>query len=86
MGGVDGSARIGSFRRLASPADVFAYERAHDGERAIVALSFAAEPRVLAFDDAAVASGISTVPGRGLPERTGRVELGPSEGLVLVLS
>jgi alpha-glucosidase len=76
----------GSFRRLASPADVFAYERAHEGERAIVALSFAAEPRALAFDDATVAAGLSTVPGRALPERTGRVELGPSEGLVLVLS
>jgi alpha-glucosidase len=75
----------GTFRRLPAPDDVFAFERSRGGERALVALSFAGEARELGFDDAAVTAGLSTVPGRALPERSGRVALGPSEGLVLVL-
>ncbi|HVH07734.1 MAG TPA: DUF3459 domain-containing protein, partial [Myxococcota bacterium] len=80
------SLHAGSFRRLAAPDGVFAFEREHDGERAIVALSFAGEPRAFDTPDGAVAAGLSTVPGRALPDRSGRVELGASEGLVLVLS
>jgi alpha-glucosidase len=75
----------GSFRRLPAPDDVFAFERRAGSERAVVALSFAGEPREVAFEDAAVAAGLSTAPGRAFPERSGRVALGASEGLVLVL-
>jgi alpha-glucosidase len=75
----------GAFRRLPAPGDVFAYERSHAGERAVVALSFASEAREVDLADAEVAAGLSTLPSRALPGRAARVALGPSEGLVLVL-
>jgi len=79
------SLREGSFRRLEAPPDVLAYERRAGDERALVALSFASEPRELRFEDAPLRRALSTDPGRALPERAGGLRLGPSEGLLLVL-
>ena len=50
-----------------------------------MALSFAAEPREVAFEDAALRKAFSTDPARALPERSGTLRLAPSEGLLLVL-
>jgi alpha-glucosidase len=53
----------GTYRSLDTAPGVFAYERAHDGDRLVVALNFAAEPRPL---PAAAAGGevvLSTHPG-----------------------
>jgi alpha-glucosidase len=84
----------GSFRRLPAPDDVLAYERRAGDRRALVALSFAGEPRELRFEDAPVGRALSTDPGRALsadpgralPDRAGSLVLGPSEGLLLVLA
>jgi alpha-glucosidase len=79
------SLREGSFRRLDAPHDVLAYERRAGGERALVALSFAAEPRELRLEEAPLRRALSTDPARALPGRSGTLQLGPSEGLLLVL-
>jgi len=76
----------GAFRRLEAPEGVLAFERRAGAERALVALSFAGEPREVRFEDAAVARALSTDPGRALPARAGRLVLGPSEGLLLLLA
>jgi alpha-glucosidase len=76
----------GSVRRLEAPEGVLAFERRAGPERALVALSFAGEPREVRFEDAAVARALSTDPGRALPARAGRLALGPGEGLLLLLA
>jgi hypothetical protein len=64
---------------------VLAYERRAGGERALVALSFAAEPREVRLEEAPLRRALSTDPARALPGRSGTLQLGPSEGLLLVL-
>jgi alpha-glucosidase len=77
--------REGSFRRLEAPHDVLAYERRAGEERALVALSFADEPRELTLPDAPLRRALSSEPGRALPVRSGALRLAPDEGLLLVL-
>jgi alpha-glucosidase len=76
----------GSFRRLPAPEGVLAFERRAGSERALVALSFASEPREVAFEDGALARALSTDPERALPKHGGKLTLGPSEGLLLLLA
>ena len=73
----------GTYRRLEAPADVLAFERRCGDDRALVALSFAAETRRVDLPGAAVREGLSTDAARARPATAGRVELGPEEGLVV---
>jgi len=64
---------------------VLAYERRAGGSRALVALNFADAPRRVELPTAAVREGVHTRPGAEPPARTGRLDLGPAEGVVLVV-
>ncbi len=75
----------GSYRALDAPDDVFAYERETDGGRAVVALNFGDEGHRCDLGSGAVLGGLRTERGVPVPERAGRVTLGPAEGIVLVL-
>jgi len=75
----------GSFRALEAPDEVFAYERRADGSRALVALNFADAPRRVELPPGAVGEGLHTRPGAAAPARAGGLELGPAEGVVLVM-
>jgi alpha-glucosidase len=75
----------GRFERLAAPEGVLAYERRAGRSRAQVALNFSGEEREVRLGEGAVRRALSTDPARALPERAGRLALGPSEGLLLVL-
>ena len=64
---------------------MLAYERRAPGSSARVALNFESEPRALDLGGGRVAEVLSTDPARKPPETAGRVELGPSEGIALIL-
>jgi glycosidase len=72
--------------RRGAPKDVFAFERREGAQRAVVALNFGDAPARVSLGRGRVADGIHTRPGAALPERLGRVELGPCEGIVAVLA
>ncbi|MEB2343786.1 MAG: alpha-amylase family glycosyl hydrolase [Deltaproteobacteria bacterium] len=76
----------GRFRALDAPAGVFAYEREHEGERAVVALNFGERPAQVRLGAGRVARGLSTRPGRALPESSRAIALDPVEGWVLALA
>ena len=62
--------------------------RAHATARSarVVALNFGDAPAVVSLGRGRVAEAIHTRAGAALPERLGRVELGPCEGIVVVLA
>jgi glycosidase len=76
----------GSLRRLEAPEGVFAYERDFEGRRALVALNFTGEAREVRLPEAELRRALSTDPARELPARAGVHELGPCEGLVLLVA
>jgi hypothetical protein len=65
---------------------VFAYERAHEGQSAVVALNFGDAPVNVKLGAGRVAGGLSTRHGRALPATTDAVSLAPREGLLLLRS
>jgi alpha-glucosidase len=76
----------GDYRSLSTPEDVFAFERRDRGSRAVVALNFASEPRSLGAGSGRVVGGLHTTPGGKLPSGPEAIELGPYEGVVLLLA
>jgi alpha-glucosidase len=76
--------RRGRFTSLVSPDGVFAFERVHEGQRAAVALNFGAEPAGISLGHGPPARGLRTTFGVPLPADLMGVELGPSEGIVLI--
>jgi len=76
----------GGYAALPAPAGVFAFERRAGRQRARVALNFGDAPATVSLGAGRVADGLHTRPGAALPERLGRVTLGPCEGLVAVLA
>lgn len=75
----------GQWRALDAPDGVFAYERRSGHQVARVALNFGARPARVALGGGDVATGLHTRPGATLPTRADFADLGPAEGLVLVL-
>jgi alpha-glucosidase len=76
----------GSYRRLPAPDGVLAFERRAGPERALVALNFTGEARRVELEPVAVRRALSTDADREPPAHAGAAELGPSEGLLLVLA
>ncbi len=76
----------GSYAALRAPRDVFAFERSSGGQHALVALNFGDAPAIVSLERGRVADYIHTRAGAALPERLGRLELGPCEGIVAVLA
>ena len=76
----------GSYTALRAPRDVFAFERKTAGQRAVVALNFGDVPAAVSLGRGRVAEGIHTRAGAAVPERLGRLELGPCEGIAAVLA
>jgi len=77
--------RSGSYRSLPSPGDVFAYERAAEGERYAVALNFAERARRVALGGTAVIA-LSTEGERTESAVGGGIELAANEGVLARLS
>jgi alpha-glucosidase len=75
----------GAFRALDAPEGVFAYEREHAGQRAVVALNFGDTAVDAELGAARVAGGLSTRHGTALPATVDAVPLEPCEGLVLLV-
>jgi alpha-glucosidase len=75
----------GSWRLLETPPGVLGYERPSEEERALVALNFGAERRRMDLGGGRVVAGLSTRGGAALPARAEAVDLGPCEGLVLLV-
>jgi alpha-glucosidase len=75
----------GSYASLPSPDGVFAYERRSGESVARVALNFSDEPQEPDLGPGSVMAGIRTDRGVSVPEKAGRVLLGPSEAIVLAL-
>jgi glycosidase len=75
----------GRYAPLRAPREVFAFERVHGAERAVVALNFGDLPASVPLGRGKVAAGLHTRAGAALPEQLGRLELGPAEGVVLVV-
>ena len=76
----------GAFRTLDAPEGVFAYERTHEGQRAVVVLNFGDAPVDVKLGAGRVAGGLSTRHGRALPETADAVALAACEGVVLLLA
>jgi hypothetical protein len=73
----------GSFRVLDAPDGVFAFERRHAEQRAVIALNFEDDDVVVSLGDGAPHGGLRTGYGEPLPPSLARVELGPAQGIVL---
>jgi glycosidase len=76
----------GSYAALRAPKDVFAFERSTGRQRVVVALNFGDMPAAVSLGRGRVAEGIHTRAGAAVPERLGRLELGPCEGIAAVLA
>ncbi|MDJ0787269.1 MAG: alpha-amylase family glycosyl hydrolase [Myxococcota bacterium] len=72
----------GSFRRLEAPEGVFAFERLHPEQRAVVALNFGEDPITLDLGGGAPIGGLTTTYGAFLPPDLSSVELTEASGLV----
>jgi alpha-glucosidase len=72
--------RLGSYRTIAAPRGVFAYERAADDERMIVALNFTGGERVAELPRCELV--LSTDEDRAAGERMEGLRVGPNEGVV----
>jgi alpha-glucosidase len=75
----------GSYRTLAAPEGVFAYERRSGESCARVALNFSGEAVRVELGGGTVREGLRSDPDAALPASAGAVELGPSEAIVLVI-
>ncbi len=75
----------GTWRRLAAPDGVLAYERRDGDSRALVALNFTSEPRAGGLPAAQVRGGLRTCHGVTLPSDAAELALEASEGAVLVV-
>ena len=64
---------------------MLAYERTHGESRVRVALNFGDAPCVVDLGREPVLEALRTERGRTASDVSGRLELGPSEGAVLVL-
>ena len=74
--------RLGAYRSLPAPRDVFAFERTAERERVVVALNFADAPREVRLDLVNADLVISTdVRREGVHARS--IHLSPNEGVVL---
>ncbi|MFL5778640.1 MAG: alpha-amylase family glycosyl hydrolase [Chloroflexota bacterium] len=76
----------GTYSPVDAGDDVFAYWRASDGERLLVALNFSARPTSISVEPGTAPGAIelSTDPDRATqPVALGQIELGANEGLVL---
>ncbi|MEN8158696.1 MAG: alpha-amylase family glycosyl hydrolase [Myxococcota bacterium] len=76
----------GDYRRRRAPRDVFAFERRHGRERAVVALNFGDAPATLTLGRGPVREALHTRPDAALPEQLGRITLGPAEGILAITS
>lgn len=79
--------KVGSYRSVHAPEDVFAYLREDRGRRFLIALNFSGEPRKLAGGD--VAAGeivLSTSLDREGERLHGAVEMAPNQGLIVRLT
>ena len=76
----------GAYRARRAPPDVFAFERRDGPARAVVALNFGDVPATVSLGRGRAADGVHTRPGAPLPERLGRVTLGPCEGVALIVA
>jgi glycosidase len=75
----------GAYLARRAPRNVFAFERSAGAQRAVVALNFGDAPASVSLPRGRVAAGVHSRAGAALPERLGRLELGPCEGVVAVL-
>jgi alpha-glucosidase len=75
----------GSYRGLEAPPGVFAFERGHGAQRVRVALNFGDRPQHWSGGAGTVQGGLCTAFGTPLPP-TPEVDLGPAEGVALVVS
>jgi glycosidase len=76
----------GRYEALRAPKPVFAFARARGRQRAVVALNFGDAPATVSLGRGRVADGLHTRAGAALPERLGRITLGPCEGILAVLA
>jgi alpha-glucosidase len=74
----------GSFALRDAPEGVFAFERRHGAQRALVALNFEGEERRLSLGRGAPGHGLTTRHGAPLPRELSEVILAPCEGVVLI--
>ena len=75
----------GTYASIGAPEGVYAFERRSGESLARVALNFDDEPKEVDLGAGWVLWGIRTDRSVPLPERSGKLELGPSEGIVLAL-
>jgi alpha-glucosidase len=75
----------GSYRSLEAPEGILAYERRSGDEVARIALNLGGEPSRVELGGGRVIGGLHTRPGAALPERVDHLELGPAEGLLVLL-
>jgi len=78
--------RLGSYRPLDAPADVYAYLREHGDETVLVALNFSRQMRRLPLPSRAERLVLSTDPHRSPGPAGTHLELEPLEGAVLTRS
>jgi alpha-glucosidase len=77
---------VGAKRLLAAPPDVIAFERAHAGERYIVALNLCQEARTFQIGENAGPIVLSTRLDRSPETVRGVVRLGADEGVIIEVS
>ena len=75
----------GAYAARRAPRNVFAFERTAGAQRAVVALNYGDAPAAVSLGRGRVAAGVHSRAGAALPERLGRLELGPCEGVVAVV-
>jgi alpha-glucosidase len=75
----------GTYRALDAPEGVLAYERRCDSEVARVALNFGDVARRVDLGPGRAVAGLATRHGAPLPARFDAIELGPAEGIAVVL-
>jgi glycosidase len=76
----------GAYTARRAPKNVFAFERSTGRQRAVVALNFGEAGADVSLGRGRVVEGVHTHLGAALPERLGRLVLGPCEGIVAVLA
>jgi alpha-glucosidase len=72
--------RLGAYRSLPSSRGVYSFERSADGERVYVALNFTSAERGVDLPPRELV--LSTDDARASLARSGRVAIGPNEGLI----
>jgi alpha-glucosidase len=74
--------RRGSYATARAPGGVFAYWRAKDGEKFLVALNFTSEPRLVSGGGAALAPVLSSRPDGPVLDG-GTIRLRPDEAVIV---